>query len=209
MQAATCVVPHHLPVLAPISCYVLCCHALPCLTPSAWRLQVNISEGAGMASRLSTTTYYTLIKLLATAASGSHTIAETLLQAGTSEVLRTLLANSSMLSTSTTPASILKSTDQLYEVVNLAHELLPPLTDAARAVQQDMPLASGAARGSAGGAGTSASAAAAEEQCLRAQFMSQNPEILQKFSQDLLPLLVQVGGCAREPELPACHDGAM
>jgi hypothetical protein len=39
--------------------------------------------------------------------------------------------------------------------------------------------------------------------------MSQNPEILQKFSQDLLPLLVQVGGCAREPELPACHDGAM
>jgi hypothetical protein len=54
-------------------------------------------------------------------------------QAGTSEVLRTLLANSVMLSTTATPASILKSTDQLYEVVNLAHELLPPLTDAAKA----------------------------------------------------------------------------
>jgi hypothetical protein len=64
-------------------------------------------------------------------------------------------------------------------------------------VQQDLPALGTGAEGQGSGAGSSAGgAAAAEERCARAAFMADNPAILQKFSQDLLPLLVQVRGGA-------------
>lgn len=70
-----------------------------------------------MTSQLSMSTYYGLVKLLTTCASGSDSVAETLLQAGLSTSLHNLLVTSSFFSSSTKArASLLQSSDQLYEV---------------------------------------------------------------------------------------------
>ncbi len=44
-----------------------------------------------MTSQLSVSTYYGLVKLLSTCVTGSHTVAENLLQSGISDTLRNLL----------------------------------------------------------------------------------------------------------------------
>lgn len=173
---------------------------------------ISISETGGMTAQLSIGTYYGLVKLLATCASGSALISENLLQAGLSDILKQLLANSAMLSSSTTPASVLRSVDQLYEVVSLAYELLPNMPDAASMLLQDLPVRAGSGAGAGGsrasGSGTSraaggAAAAAsgsysaagrssAEQQCARTEFLKQHPDVLMKFAGNLLPLLLQV-----------------
>lgn len=38
---------------------------------------------------------------------------------------------------------------------------------------------------------------AASEECQRAAFVRDNPALLQKFSADLLPLMIKVGRCSR------------
>ena len=63
-----------------------------------------------------------------------------LLQAGISDTLRNLLATSSLLSTSTvSPGNVLRSAEQLGDLVALAAALLPPIPDAAAAMLQDVP----------------------------------------------------------------------
>lgn len=54
-------------------------------------LQISVSDTGSMTSQLSVSTYYGLIKLLATCVSGSHTVAEDLLQSGISGTLHKLL----------------------------------------------------------------------------------------------------------------------
>lgn len=50
-------------------------------TPTLHRpLQVRVEESGSMTSQLSVSTFYGLIKLLATCAAGSHVVAESLLQ---------------------------------------------------------------------------------------------------------------------------------
>ena len=53
---------------------------------------IAVSESGSMMSQLSVSTYYGVIKLLTTCTAGSHTVAESLLQAGVSGTLRSLLA---------------------------------------------------------------------------------------------------------------------
>ena len=51
-----------------------------------------------------------------------------------------MLRSSTLFSTPTTsPASVLRSSDQLLEVVSLAAELLPPLPDAQTVIMRDLP----------------------------------------------------------------------
>lgn len=57
-------------------------------------MQISVSETGSMTSQLSVSTYYGLIKLLSTCVSGSHTVAEELLQLGISSTLHKLLRRS-------------------------------------------------------------------------------------------------------------------
>lgn len=61
---------------------------------------------------------------------------------------RTVLCSSTLFSTATTsPASVLRSSDQLLEVVSLAAELLPPLPDAQTVIMRDLPTVPSAVPG--------------------------------------------------------------
>ena len=53
---------------------------------------VTVTENGSMTSQLSISTYYGLIRLLTSCASGSHAVAESLLQANLSTTMRNLLA---------------------------------------------------------------------------------------------------------------------
>ncbi|KAK9826455.1 hypothetical protein WJX81_000175 [Elliptochloris bilobata] len=103
--------------------------------------------------------------------------------AGVSGTLRSLLASSTLFSTAnTSPVSVLRSSDQLLEVVSLAAELLPPLPDAQTVIMRSLPTT----RSETPGSGQEG------EACLRARFLCDNPAVLQRYSSDLLALLVQV-----------------
>lgn len=92
---------------------------------------VAVSDNGSISSQLTSSTFYGLIKLLATCASGSHIVAESLLQAGVSGTMRTLLATSPLLAiTGASPGNALRSADQLQALVALTGELLPPVPDA-------------------------------------------------------------------------------
>ena len=67
---------------------MLCNHGL---VSNAVQL-VTVTENGGMTSQLSISTYYGLIRLLTSCASGSHAVAESLLQANLSTTMRNLLA---------------------------------------------------------------------------------------------------------------------
>ena len=54
-------------------------------------LQISVSDTGSMTSQLSVSTYYGLVKLLSTCVTGSHTVAENLLQSGISGTLHNLL----------------------------------------------------------------------------------------------------------------------
>ena len=54
-------------------------------------LQISVSDTGSMTSQLSVSTYYGLLKLLSTCVTGSHTVAENLLQSGISGTLHNLL----------------------------------------------------------------------------------------------------------------------
>ncbi|KAL3152604.1 hypothetical protein ABBQ32_001622 [Trebouxia sp. C0010 RCD-2024] len=103
---------------------------------------ISVSDTGSMTSQLSVSTYYGLVKLLSTCVTGSHTVADNLLQSGISGTLANLLRSSTLFSTSTTnAASVLRSSDQLHEVVTLACELLPPLPDASTVMLANLPSA--------------------------------------------------------------------
>lgn len=139
---------------------------------------INMSESGGVTSQLSVATYFGLVKLLATCASGSSAIAEHLLKGGLSEVLKALLSTSSLLG-ATSGASLLRTTDQLYEVVNLTCELLPAIPESTRVIAEELPAVGLVTSGE-------------NDTCARAKFLKDHPDLLRKFSADLLPLLLQV-----------------
>lgn len=86
--------------------------------------------------------------------------------------------------------------------MGLAAALLPPFPDAAAAMLAEVPPSPAAAIEAAGGAqaepqpqGQAAAAAGgADEAGQREQFLRDHPELLQKLTADLLPLMIKVGG---------------
>jgi E3 ubiquitin-protein ligase TRIP12 len=164
-------------------------------TGQAAQLVALSGATGGMAAQLSLGTYYGLIRLLATCAAGSPAVAESLLQGPLVDTLRQLLAGSAMLSSAAGQACVLRTADQLSEVVGLAAALLPPVPDAAAVMLQGLPSRPpGGGAGGAGSAGAAAAAAAAAGgDGARASFLRDHPEVLAKYTEGLLPLLLQVG----------------
>ncbi len=82
--------------------------------------KVAVSEAGSMTAQLNTATYYGLIKLLATCAGGSASVAETLLKGSLPDTLQRLLRTSPLFTSgSTSAASVLRTNDQLLEVTRL------------------------------------------------------------------------------------------
>jgi E3 ubiquitin-protein ligase TRIP12 len=152
------------------------------------RQLVSISDNGTMTAPLSLGTYFGLIKLLATAAGGSAATSEALLNAGITDQLRLLFSNCAMLSTSGGAGAVLRTPDQLFEVVSLAHALLPDMPDAATVVGQGMPSQLPSGQGGAG--------SGEKQACARLGFLRSEPDVLLNFTNALLPLLLKVGGAA-------------
>jgi len=74
---------------------------------------VAVSDAGGMTSQLSVSTYYGLVRLLTTCTAGSPAVAESLLQAGVSGTLRTLLARRGPPTAATIPPPARRSRPRL------------------------------------------------------------------------------------------------
>jgi len=150
---------------------------------------VAINEDGTMTTSLSLSTYYGLLKLLATCASGLPMVAETLLEAGISSTIQRLLSSSVMCSSSLlSSASILRSADQLSLVLSLASSLLPSVPDACAVAVADPPVSvfddSLSPRNSSKTDGDP----------VRVVFLASNSGIMQTLGSDLLDQLLKIYG---------------
>jgi E3 ubiquitin-protein ligase TRIP12 len=170
----------------------LCNHGL--VTQAASLISTS-SSGGGQAS-LSSPTYTGLIRLLSTFASGSPLGAKTLLLLGISGILKDILSGSGVSANSSVPPALSRPAEQIFEIVNLANELLPPLPQGTISlpasssifvkgpVVKKSPSSSSAKQDEVNG---NLPEVSAREKLLRDQ-----PELLQQFGMDLLPVLLQV-----------------
>jgi E3 ubiquitin-protein ligase TRIP12 len=165
--------------------------------------------GAGGGPQTSVATYFGMIRLLSTCASGSAAIVEQLLKAGVVDTLQQLLANCALLGSAGSASSggpAIRTPDQLLEVMTLAHELLPAVPDATAMLLLDLPTTPAAAApaagssGAAAGAGSAAGRASARtstsssNQKALADFLASDPDLVLNMCQSLLPLTLQVRG---------------
>ncbi|KAL6839690.1 hypothetical protein ACP4OV_030378 [Aristida adscensionis] len=169
----------------------LCNHGLVAQAASL----ISVSNSTGQAS-LSTSTYTGVIRLLSTCASGSSLAAKTLLLLGISGTLKDILSGSGLVAGTTVSPALTRPSDQMYEIVKLADELLPPLP----AGTISLPLYSHGMKCSSvkksasskqGDPGSTENELSGREKLLRDQ-----PELLQQFGMDLLPTMTQVYGAS-------------
>ncbi|XP_062225273.1 E3 ubiquitin-protein ligase UPL3-like isoform X2 [Phragmites australis] len=168
----------------------LCNHGLVAQAASL----VSVSNSAGQAS-LSTSTYTGVIRLLSTCASGSPLAAKTLLLLGISGTLKDILSGSGLVAGTTVSPALTRPADQMYAIVNLADELLPPLP---------VGIISLPAYSHASTKGSSLKKSACSKQgepsstenelSGREKLLHDQPELLQQFGMDLLPTMTQVYG---------------
>ncbi|VAH41149.1 unnamed protein product [Triticum turgidum subsp. durum] len=153
---------------------------------------IAVSNSAGQAS-LSTLTYTGVIRVLSICASGSSLAAKTLLLHGISGTLKDILSGSGLVAGTT--VSPTRPADQMYEIVNLADELLPPLPAGTISLPAHshvfMKGSSVKKPGSSkqGESGSTDIKVSGREKLLRDQ-----PELLQQFGMDILPTMTQVYG---------------
>ncbi|KAL5995652.1 E3 ubiquitin-protein ligase upl3 [Asimina triloba] len=157
---------------------------------------ISISNTGGGQASLSTATYTGLIRLLSTCASGSPLGAKTLLLLGISGTLKDILSGSGLVSSMSVSPALTRPAEQIFEIVNLADELLPPLSQGTISLPtcssylirgssaKKSPASSFVKQDDSNG---SAPDASAREKLLRDQ-----PELLQQFGMDLLPVLIQI-----------------
>ncbi|GLU02737.1 hypothetical protein SLE2022_199760 [Rubroshorea leprosula] len=173
----------------------LCNHGL---VAQAATLISTSNAGGGQAS-LSTPTYTGLIRLLSTCASGSPFGAKTLLLLGISGILKDILSGSGVSANSSVPPALSRPADQIFEIVNLANELLPPLPQGTISlpVSSSMfvkgPPVPKKSPGSSTGKQEDTNGNAPEISA-REKLLSDQPELLQQFGMDLLPVLIQIYG---------------
>ncbi|XAR59835.1 Ubiquitin--protein ligase [Bertholletia excelsa] len=172
----------------------LCNHGL---VAQAASLISTSSAGGGQAS-LSSPTYTGLIRLLSTCASGSLLGAKTLLLLGISGILKDILSGSGLVAGLSVSSALTRPPEQVFEIVNLANELLPPLPQGTISLPSSTNLfakgpffkkSSAASSGKQEDANGSATEVSAHEKLLIDQ-----PELLQQFGMDLLPVLIQIYG---------------
>ncbi|XP_020591855.1 E3 ubiquitin-protein ligase UPL3-like [Phalaenopsis equestris] len=157
---------------------------------------VSLSNSGGQAS-LSTSAYTGLIRLLSTCASGSPSAARTLLLLGISGTLKDILSGSGLVANVSVHPALAKPSEQIYEIVNLADELLPPLPKGT----VFLPIYSNVfGKGSAGKKISCSSSGKQEthrttgEISSHEKLLQDKSELLQQFGMDLLPILTQIYG---------------
>lgn len=171
----------------------LCNHGLVAQTAGL----ISLSNSGGQAS-LSTSTYTGLICLLSTCASGSPLASKTLLLLGISGILKDILSGSGLPASVSIFPALSRPPEQVYEIVNLADELLPPLPQGT----VSLPVYSNVLmKGSAGKKIASTSSGKTEEASgtniepsTHEKLLQDQPELLQQFGLDLLPILTQIYG---------------
>nr|GMC85326.1 E3 ubiquitin-protein ligase UPL3 [Ipomoea batatas] len=176
----------------------LCNHGL---VREAAALISSSSSGGGQSS-LSTSTYTGLIRLLSTCASGSAIGAKTLLHLGISGILKEILSGSGLVSTMSVSPALSRPPDQIFEIVNLANELLPPLPQGTISLPVSSNLfikGSFTKKFCAGGSSkqedvNASSQDIAQEVSAREKLLNEQPEFLRQFGMDLLPVLIQIYG---------------
>ncbi|KAL2649350.1 hypothetical protein R1flu_017478 [Riccia fluitans] len=186
----------------------LCSHGL---VPQAARL-ISVSNSSGSLvpqASLSTSTYTGLIRLLSTCASGSAAATESLLLLRISSILKDILAGAGVVScTSVSPSSVNRPPEQLYEIVTLVNELLPPMPDtiigAAGASTSNGVSVTRTSRKYSSVINTTKAEVEQRSQepadvGVREKLLHDQPELLVQFGVDLFPVLVQVYGSSVNP----------
>ncbi|XP_074275667.1 E3 ubiquitin-protein ligase UPL3-like [Silene latifolia] len=172
----------------------LCNHGL---VTQAVSLISTSNSGGGQAS-LSTSTYTGLVRLLSTCASGSTVGAKTLMLLGVSGILKDILAGSGLVSNMSVSPALSRPPEQIFEIVNLANELLPPLPQGTISLPassnlfvrgpllKKSPASSSSNQDESNGNPPDAAA--------REKLLNDQPEFLLQFGMDLLPVLIQIYG---------------
>lgn len=172
----------------------LCNHGL---VTQAAALISSSQSGGGQAS-LSTSTYTGLIRLISTCASGSPLGAKSLLLLGISGILKDILSGSGFASSMSVSPALSRPPEQIFEIVNLANELLPPLPQGTISLPVSSSFFMKGSFPKKGHAGSSSkpedSNGKIQEVSTREKLLNDQPELLQQFGMDLLPVLVQIYG---------------
>lgn len=169
----------------------LCGHGLVAQTATL----ISVSN-SGQAS-LSTPTYTGLIRLLSTCACGSALGAKTLHLLGISGILKDILSGSSLVSSASVSPALTRPPEQIYEIVNLANELLPPLPDGTISLPMTLNTfvkGSTSKRSPASTAGKVEDNSNMNDISSREKLLHEQPELLQQFGKHMLPVLIQVYG---------------
>ncbi|CAA3011063.1 E3 ubiquitin- ligase UPL3 [Olea europaea subsp. europaea] len=167
------------------------------LVTQAAALISTSNSGGGQAS-LSTSTYTGLIRLLCTCASGSPLGAKSLLLLGISGILKDILLGSGLVSSMSVSPALSRPPEQIFEIVNLANELLPPLPQGTISLPASSNLFVKGSFSKKGPAGNSSKQEDLNGNVLevsaREKLLNDHPELLQQFGMDLLPVLIQIYG---------------
>ncbi|KAJ4964350.1 hypothetical protein NE237_024289 [Protea cynaroides] len=172
----------------------LCNHGL--VAQAASLISVN-NSGGGQAS-LSAPTYTGLIRLLSTCASGSPLGAKTLLLLGISGILKDILSGSGLVASISVSPALTRPPEQIFEIVNLVDELLPPLPQGTISLPTCSSFLVKIALGKKSPASSSGkhedTNGTVLEVSAREKLLQDQPELLQQFGMDLLPVLIQIYG---------------
>ncbi|KAF3796452.1 E3 ubiquitin-protein ligase [Nymphaea thermarum] len=172
----------------------LCNHGL--VAQAAGLISVS-SSGGGQAS-LSTPTYTGLIRLLSTCASGSPLASKTLLLLGISGTLKDILNGCNLGASMFVSPALARPPEQIFEIVNLANELLPPLPQGTISLPNSSNFFGKGLVGKRSFSGSTTKQedtnGASSDASVRERLFQEQPELLQQFGMDLLPVLVQVYG---------------
>lgn len=173
----------------------LCNHGLVSQAASL----ISISSSGGGQASLSTSTYTGLIRLLSTCASGSTVGAKTLLLLGISGILKDILGGSGLVGNMSVSPALSRPPEQIFEIVNLANELLPPLPQGTISLPTSSnlfvkgPLLKKSPTSSSSGKQDDVNGNG-QNVSVREKLLSDQPELLQQFGMDLLPVLIQIYG---------------
>ncbi|MCL7034368.1 hypothetical protein MKW94_030390, partial [Papaver nudicaule] len=172
----------------------LCNHGLVAQAASL----ISITNSGGGQASLSTPTYTGLIRLLSTCASGSPLGSKTLLLLGVSGTLKDILSGAGLDARLSVSPALTRPAEQIFEIVNLSDELLPPLPQGTISLPSCSHFS---LKGSIGKKTPSGSSSKQEdangtvsEVSAREKLLREQPELLQQFGIDLLPVLVQIYG---------------
>ncbi|KAK6120887.1 hypothetical protein DH2020_045369 [Rehmannia glutinosa] len=124
--------------------------------------------------------------------------AKSLLLLGISGILKDILQGSGLVSSMSVSPALNRPSEQIFEIVNLANELLPPLPQGTISLPASSSLFMKGSLPKKGNAGSSGkqedSNGNTQEVLTREKLLNDQPELLQQFGTDLLPVLVQIYG---------------